>query len=89
MRIDRLLIIRFFLAASLAGCAAHDGSISSNPGLPDARATHTSFLTVSDTPAPASDTPTPEATQTATLAPLASPPPSKGLSQNLLTEQKE
>ncbi|MCX6036336.1 MAG: CapA family protein, partial [Chloroflexi bacterium] len=82
MRINRLLVRIFLIAAFLTGCAAPARSVANSPeppqrGLrPDASATRTTFRPASDTPAPASDTPTSAATETATIAPTGTPTPS-------------
>ncbi|HEY5269195.1 MAG TPA: CapA family protein [Anaerolineales bacterium] len=73
MKINRLLVTIFLIAAFLTGCAAPAGNLAISPEAPDASATRTPFLPASDTPAPASDTPTSTATQTATLIPTDTP----------------
>jgi len=76
MRIDRLLMCLLLMSGSLAGCAAPEGSLSPSPELPDANATRTPFLTESKSPATASETPTPGASEKASLAPTTTPTPS-------------
>ena len=85
MRINRILVRIFSIAAFLTGCTAPAGNVASSPEPPDASATRTPFLPANDTPtpAPASDTPTSAAAETATLAPTGTPTPPPSLQVNL------
>jgi len=85
MRINRLLVCIFFIAAFLTGCASPALTVVSSPVPPAVSPTRTPFLPATDTPAPtvASATPTSPATETVTLTPTSTPTPPPSLQVNL------